>query len=135
MHWSDLPFHAPPRTLRQFAALWLLFFAVLALRGWLNDRVWQTYLALGLAVGLPGLVRPTLVRPIWMAALAATFPIGWAVSRLSVVVLYFLVVTPLGVMLRLLRRDPLRLRPQPLRASYWEPRRSPEDVQSYLRQF
>ena len=31
MQWSDIPFHPPRKTLRQFAGLWLVFFGGMAL--------------------------------------------------------------------------------------------------------
>jgi hypothetical protein len=138
MTWSDLSFSPPARTLRQFAGLWLLFFAGLAAaRGW-RDGV--TPLALGLAalaltVGPLGLWRPALVRPVYVAATVLTFPLGWATSRLLLAALYYGVFTPLGLLLRLLGRDALRLRACPQQASYWAEKPAPQDVSRYFRQF
>ena len=36
----------------------------------------------GLLVGLPGLVRPTLMKPLFTLAMALSFPIGWVATRL-----------------------------------------------------
>jgi hypothetical protein len=40
-------------------------------------------------------------------------------------VLYYLVFTPFGLLARLLRKDPLRLRADPQAASYWMERHPP----------
>jgi hypothetical protein len=138
MTWSDISFAPPPRTLRQFAGVWLVFFAVLAVSRGLRDGLTPPALALAalaLAVGPLGLWRPALVRPVYVAAAVLTFPLGWAASRLLLAALYYGVFTPLGLLLRLLGRDPLRLRPSPQQASYWTAKPAPPDVSRYFRQF
>jgi hypothetical protein len=137
MRWSDIPFSPPDRTLRQFAGLWLLVFGAFASRQALTQgpSPWTAALAgLALGVGVAGLSRPRLVRPVFVAATVLTFPIGWAVSRLSLACLYYGAITPLGLALRLTGHDPLELRRGPGQRTYWEPR--PEgDAGRYLRQF
>jgi hypothetical protein len=138
MNWSDLPWNPPARTLRQFAALWLLACAGLCARAWLRHGPAApagAWAVAALLVGPLGLWRPPAVRPVWVLALAASFPLGWAVSRLTLAGLFFLVLTPLGLLLRLAGRDSLRLRPAPGPDGYWLPKPATEDVASYLRQF
>ncbi len=135
---SDLNFAPPARTLRQFAGLWLVFFAVLATARGLRDGVTSAALALAalaLTVGPLGLWRPALVRPVYVAAVVLTFPLGWLTSRLLLAALYYGVFTPLGLALRLTGRDGLRLRPCPQQASYWAERPAPQDVSRYFHQF
>jgi hypothetical protein len=138
MTWSDVSFAPPARTLRQFAGLWLLFFAGLAAARGLREGLTPPVLglaALALAVGPLGLWRPALVRPVYVAATVLTFPLGWVMSRLLLAALYYGVFTPLGLLLWLLGRDALRLRPCPQQASYWEEKPAPQDVGRYFRQF
>ncbi len=138
MTWSDISFAPPARTLRQFAGLWLLFFAGLAAARGLRDGGTAAVLglvALALTVGLLGLWRPALVRPVYVAATVLTFPLGWLTSQLLLAALYYGVFTPLGLALRLLGRDALGLRPCPQQASYWEEKPAPPDVGRYFRQF
>jgi hypothetical protein len=138
MRWSDLPTNPPTRTLRQFAGLWLLFFASLALwQGFVRHHDLAAWICAGVAimVGLPGLVRPSLIRPVFVGALVATFPIGWVVSRVILAMLYFGLFTPLGLVFRLIGRDPLKLRRQAQRASYWEPKPQAADMLSYFNQY
>jgi hypothetical protein len=51
--------------------------------------------------------------------------LGALVSPLALGVLYYGVLTPLGVLMRLAGKDPLRLRREPGAASYWLPRQPP----------
>ena len=40
MHWSDIPWKPSSRTLRQFAAIWIVFFGLLAVwHGFWHERV------------------------------------------------------------------------------------------------
>jgi hypothetical protein len=64
-----------------------------------------------------------------------TFPFGWAVSHLLLAILFYGLFTPLGLIFRLLGRDPLR-RQRPLeQASYWTMKPAATDVRGYFRQF
>jgi hypothetical protein len=124
------------RRLREFSAIWLVFFCAAGTWQWFanaNSTALVLLCALGLLVGLPGLVRPMLVKPLFSLAMGLSFPIGWVATRLLLGFLFFFLFTPLGWLFRLLQRDPLRIR-KPLSTSYWSPARQPSDARSYLRQ-
>jgi hypothetical protein len=138
MKWSDIPFDPNRKVLRQFAALWLVFFLALGA----NQYWWQGRPRLGLALavvavllGLPGLAWPTLLRRVFVAAMVLAFPIGWGVSLLLLAIVYFLVLTPVALFFRLRGRDWLGRRPAPDRKSFWEPKQTPLEVRSYFRQY
>lgn len=138
MNWSDLPRNPSVRTLRQFAGLWILFFTALA--GWEyffrhRQAAALSLAALGLTMGPLGLWRPGLIRPIYVGWLIAAFPIGWTVSRASLAIIFYLVVTPLGLVSRLLGRDRLSLRRQGGQPTRWSPLGETRDVRRYFRQF
>src|SRR5438309_4580317 len=139
MNWSDLPWQPTARTLRQFAALWLVFFGALAVwHGFVHGRtaVAVTGAVLALTVGPLGLAWPALVRPVFVGWLVLAFPIGWVVSRVVLAVLFYGLFTPLALAFRLAGRDALRLRRAPDgTASYWTRRPAPADVRRYFRQF
>jgi hypothetical protein len=62
--------------------------------------------------------------------------LGRFVSPVVLAVLYFLVVTPFGLVSRLRRRDPLGLKPDPKAATYWrEPAMKRTDRERLLRQY
>ena len=100
MQWSDISFTPSPRTLRQFAGLWLIFFGMFAcVQGFVrHNSVAAVVLAvLAVAVAVPGLVNPRLMRPVYVAATVLTFPIGWIVSKIILACMFFLVFTPVGI--------------------------------------
>src|SRR4051794_20690030 len=138
MTWSDLPFTAPVRTLRQFAGLWLVFFLGLAGMQVLGKGLSMKAggcACLALVVGVAGMWRPGVVRPVFVTALVLTFPLGWLMSRLLLACLYYAVFTPLGLVLRLAGRDALGLRGNAGATSYWETKPGAESVRRYFRQF
>jgi ABC-type uncharacterized transport system permease subunit len=75
------------------------------------------------------------MRPVFVGMSAAVYPIGWVVSHVLLAVVYYLVVTPTGVALRLVGRDPLQRRRDGDRQSFWIKRDGEPEVESYFRQY
>ncbi len=94
-----------------FSASALVFAALL---WWVGDRP-TLAAALGGGLFLAGLViavtPASVARPIYLAIMVPTFLVGSVVSRVLVGVLFFAVVTPIGLALRFRRKDPLALHP------------------------
>ena len=137
MTWSDIPRNPSRTTLRQFAGLWLLFFGGLGCRHLLGqDQSLSGWLllALGLGIGLGGLIRPRLLRPLFVGWMIAVFPVGWLISRLVLGVIFYGVFTPLGLWFRLRGRDALRVR-RGAAATHWMPKPIAASAASYYRQF
>jgi hypothetical protein len=136
--WSDIPFSPATWTVRQFAGIWLVFFAALAvtqaLRHGLDGRT-AAYAILALGVGPLGLWKPQAVRPVYVGALVLTFPLAWVVSHLVLAGVFYGMFTPLGLAMRLWGRDALRLRPDAGAGSYWEPRPGLPPARRYFCQF
>jgi hypothetical protein len=126
MNWSDIDFRPSPRKLRQFAAIWIVVFALLALRG-------SHALALIAAIGVIGLLLPIVMRPLFVAASVVAFPIGWVVSRVLLAIIFYVIFTPVAMLFRIVRRDPLRLR-KPDSQTYWLAKES-AGTERYFRQF
>ncbi len=135
---EDAPRAAPTRALRQFAAIWLVVFAGLACwQGLGAERpgLAALYAALGFAVGVPGLVRPGAIRPIFGIAMAIVAPLGWLVSHAVLALLFFGILTPLALLFRLVGRDVLRRRARPSGETHWTPLTEPDDARRYLNQY
>jgi hypothetical protein len=133
MRFADIPFQPSTRTLRQFAVLWMAFFTGLA---WYHaPGGLAVALALATLLGLVGLIRPGLIRPVFVTWMVLAFPIGWVVSRVVLAALYYGLFTPLAIVFRLAGRDALNRRTRPRGDSYWIPKPAPADVGRYYRQF
>jgi hypothetical protein len=127
------------RELRQFAAGWFpAFFAIvgglvlyhtrsLALAG----AVWAPAALLAVA----GFFMPTAARWVYVGWMVAAYPIGWLVSHLLLAMVYYGVLTPIGLAMRLCGRDPLCRNRDPSATTYWVPRDKCDDPERYFRQF
>lgn len=137
MQWSDIQFDPPARKLRQFAALWLVFFCALSawhglVRG--HERIGLALAVLGVTFGVAGLVRPAAIRPIFVGWMIVAFPIGWVVSKIALGLLFFGIFTPLAFLFRFKRRDPLRRRRSFGGKTYWTKKPMPANARRYFEQ-
>jgi hypothetical protein len=138
MRLADLPLNPTPRMLRQFAGAGLVLLVGLGLwetrrRGWVAGPI--TLIAVGCVLGAVGLLRPRWLKPVFVAATLVTLPIGWVLSQAILAVMYFGVITPVGLFFRMTGRDALGLRRAVEPGSYWAAKPAPEDVRRYLRQY
>ena len=124
------------KQLRQFAGIW--FPAFCGLVGWSIARKtghWQE-VEIGWAVAgmisITGLFFPPLIRPVFVGLILATFPIGWVISHVLLGVIFYSIVTPIGLALRLSGHDPLQLK-APTGDSLWKSPVGKTDPASYLR--
>jgi Saxitoxin biosynthesis operon protein SxtJ len=81
------------------------------------------------------LVLPAVRRPIFIAWSYLTYPLGWIVSHVLLVLIFFVVLTPIGLVVRLLGHDLLHQKFDPSVASYWTPRQKTDDFRRYFQQF
>lgn len=139
MSWDQLTRDADERKLRIFSLAWLpLGTGVLGAVFLIVSASWTAALTvwgIGLAMTLLAAVFARL-RPLWYFGLTAlTFPIGWVVFHVLLLVMYFLVITPFGLLLRLFGRDSLDLRRVESGASCWKPRPPATPTARYFRQY
>jgi hypothetical protein len=132
-----------PRELRQFALLWLpgICLAVAVWTAFRAQGPWTAGLVLAALASLAlGLWRPRWFRPLYVAWMALAFPFGWLMSHALMAAIYLLLITPIGLILRVARRDPLARQFDREAQSYWmptpPPSRDPNDSRArYFRQY
>jgi hypothetical protein len=126
------------RDLRWFGVVVLLFCAVLAAiawRGFGSLAVASVLAAAGVLLsGLYYLVPP-LRRLLYVGWMRAVFPIGWVLSHALMGIIYFGVLTPIGLLLKVAGRDPLRLKAAPEATTWWVEKPASDDPDRYFRQF
>ncbi len=127
------------RELLVFGALLAVFSAGLGL---MTHFVWDSPVAArwiwigGGSLCLLHFGVPPLRRVIYLGWMYAAFPIDWTVSHVFLAIVYFAVVTPIGLLLRLFGYDPMsRRNGSEGRTSYWEKCSAPRDRKRYFRQF
>lgn len=121
-----------------FAALLPVFFALV---GWFvfrrtgNREIGWWLCGGSLVISVLGIVWPPLLRGVFVLWMALAFPFGWIMSHLILFGIFFLVITPVALLMKLIGFDPLHRRADPNAATYWETRRLPSDTRRYFRQF
>jgi hypothetical protein len=124
------------RDLRLFAGLWTPLFGAIAggLSYWNGDAT-QATVIWGVAGGaaLAGLASLRVARWLFVGLSYLTFPIGFVVSYVALALVYYVVVTPIALMLRARGRDLLRLRRTP--ETMWTPRPSRTGPERHFRQY
>jgi hypothetical protein len=130
------PNRAPtPPELRRFGLLFPIFFALI---GGLVYPQSPGAAAVLWGIGVVGAALhylvPSLRRPFYSGWLRLTRPLGWALSHLLLASIYYLVVTPIGLVGRLLGRDDLAQELDPTADSYWIEHDPGSETTRYFRQ-
>jgi hypothetical protein len=138
MSFSTIPLNPTARMLRQFAAGCLVCFGAMGAHQYFSRGHHQAGLVLAglaLVLGVAGLSKPSTLRWLFVGWMVLAFPIGWVVSQVMLLFMFFCIVTPVAMFFRLRGRDPLARRPALNRTTWWTPKPSPQDVRSYFRQY
>ena len=127
------------RQLNQFGFIWMGFVAVVGVVACFN--IHNTSLSRGLwvaAVVVPvvGWVFPRCMRWVFLGMSYLAFPIGFVASHVVLAVVYYLVLTPIGLLTRVFGYDSMKRRFDPEAKSYWVERSAAAvDPKHYFRQF
>ncbi|MFO1054182.1 MAG: SxtJ family membrane protein [Planctomycetota bacterium] len=128
----------PPRhQLSQFGAIALLGFPAI---GWIATAKWgapgwvlYALIGLGVLCFAASRVNPGLLKPLFVGLMVVATPIGFVISIVLMGLIYYGLFTPVGLLFRLMGRDPLAKRPDPAVTSYWHVRPTSKPKASYLR--
>ena len=126
------------RDLDWFGVLFAGFFGLLGLLAWRKSGLGastEVLWSVAVAVPLVYYAIPAIRRPLFVLFMYLAFPIGFVISHLVLVLVYFLVFTPIGLVMRLLRFDPLQRHFDRGRETYWIERSSGEETSRYFRQY
>ena len=130
--------HPSRKQLIVFGLLWLVFFGFWGTVSWREAGLSRETLVLwSLAWIIPatGLIRPVILRATFIIASYITLPIGLVVSWIILMVIYYLILTPIGIVLRMTGYDPMRRNFNPDAETYWVPRNPGTDSERYFKQF
>ena len=120
--------HTPsttPKTrseLRKFGLVMTVPLALIAgYLWWAGSSAWPYLAGAGAFFLLSGLLLPQILRPIEVAWMKLAEVLSAVMTRVILTLAYFLVMTPFGIVLRLMGKDLLKLKIEPERDSYWLP--------------
>jgi hypothetical protein len=127
------------RQLNQFGFIWLGFlalFGVVAFFKFGSPQVARWLWIAAVVVPILGWLVPAFMRLVFLGMSYLAWPIGFVVSHVVLAVVYYLVLTPIGLLTRLFGYDSMKRRFDREVASYWVERSSESaDPRRYFRQF
>jgi hypothetical protein len=121
-----------------FAIAWLVFFGT-----WGGVAWWKSGSPTGAAVlwviavvvPVAGRIWPPVLRLVFLGMSYATFPIGWGASHILLALVYYVVLTPIGLFRRFIASDPMGRRFDRGAETYWTPCETEEGTERYFKQF
>jgi len=143
----EINWQPDPGTLRQFGWIALAGFGLVALLAWNEWLVFSfglgearpvvagAFAGLGALCALFSLVAPQANKPIFLGLTLLSYPIGFVLSYLIMGFLFFGLITPVGLVFRLIGKDPLQRRFDRSAPTYWSAPRPRRGKESYFRQF
>lgn len=137
MAMMEINWNPSRKELRQFGFLCLAFFGAIAAYNYYRSGLsLGVELLAGAAIvgGVLGAVAPQLLKWIFVGWIIAVFPIGWTISHLLLGFIYYFILTPIGLLLRLMGKDPMNRALDREAKSYWSPHEQ-APVSRYFRQF
>ena len=122
------------RQLRQFGVIAMV---ALPLVAWIwggTPAVIGAMATVGAALAAVGWVWPPVLKPLFVTLSLVAIPIGLVISELALILMYFGLFLPTGLIFRLIGRDALERKFDREAPTYWRPKKTPTDPASYLRQ-
>ncbi|MEE2710296.1 MAG: SxtJ family membrane protein [Gemmatimonadota bacterium] len=108
---------------------------------WLFYRdIYETARVVLLSVGgflfVAGLVAPGTLKPVYTVWMKLALVLAWVNTRIIISLIFFLVITPIGIIIRLIKADLVHEKFQPDAPSYWTDTEEPPSVKEHCeRQF
>jgi Saxitoxin biosynthesis operon protein SxtJ len=126
------------RDLTWFGLLLVVFFGLVgALVLWHAQSAIAAWIiwSLGAILGIVYFAVRPLRHPLYIGWMSVFYPIGWTVSHLILGIIFFLVLTPIGLLMRLCGYDPMQRQFEREAPSYWLSHNPTDDTARYFRQF
>jgi hypothetical protein len=127
------------RQLQLFAALgfpgFSIVVALLLIFRLDQPRIAVLLLVAALAISILGFLNTRFMRLVYLAMIYATYPIGFVMSHVLLGVVYFVVITLIGALMRLLGKDPMNRNLDPSVGTYWIDKEPDSDTDRYFRQY
>jgi len=130
--------HPSRRDLHVFGLMGVVFFGLIGGLVWWKSKalgVPTTIWVVGGVLFLCYYAVPSSRLFIYYGWMKLTYPIGWVVSHVLLLVSYYLVITPIGLIMRAFGHDAMHRTVDPDAPTYWVEHTPNDDRNRYFRQF
>ena len=103
---------------------------------WKEKESYQIFLTVGTILFVLGILVPAILKPIyWIWMVFATI-LGWIMTRVILSLLFYIIITPIGLILRLFGKQFIELKWDKSNSTYWNYRsRDVIERDQYEKQF
>jgi len=126
------------KDLRWFGLLLAAFFAVMGgMIAWKsgNLRVFYVMGGVGAALGAVYYALPAVRKPMYLGWMYLFFPVGFVVSLVLMALVYFVVLTPIALILKISGVDPMTRKFDKGASTYWSARPPTPPSERYFKQY
>ncbi|MEK6235643.1 MAG: hypothetical protein N2C14_13120 [Planctomycetales bacterium] len=134
MRLVEIQWNPTRRQLRQFGMICLV---ALPAAGWFwggGLLVVGMLACAGFVAAVAGFLAPSLLKPVFVTLMLLAAPLGMVIAELAMLLIYFGVFLPIGLVFRLARRDGLDRTMDKKATTYWRSKKQPGGPASYYRQ-
>jgi multisubunit Na+/H+ antiporter MnhG subunit len=122
------------KDLRQFgmvlAAILIVFGSIHFLRHRIVPAGW--FCGIGMIVLCLGLLAPGLLKNVYAVFLKLAHALGWFNTRAILIIIYFLLLTPIALIMKMFGKDPLNRKIYKGELSYWVKRQTIKPAKDQL---
>ena len=86
---------------------------------WKEKESFQIFLAIGITLFFTAIAIPFVLKPVYWIWMIFAIILGWFMTRLILSLLFYIILTPIGLTLRLFGKQFLELRWDKSKNSYW----------------
>ena len=124
------------KALQNFAFVFSFIFIALSGYFYLKENsVFQVFLITSASLLLIAFTFPIILKPLYFSWMIFGGMLGWFMTRLILLIMYYVLLTPISILARLSGKDFLYLKNYKRAKSYWNKRNERIVKENYLRQF
>jgi len=125
------------KDIRSFGVTFGIIFLIIAGFLYYQEKYsFQLFIYLAGSFSGLGIILPIILKPFYMVWMIFAVILGWFMTKVILSLLFYLIITPIGLFLRIIGKDLLNLKEKKQQKSYWNMRNSEEEQnQNYEKQF
>ena len=125
------------KDLRKFGlTIGIILLLIGGLLFWKEKLSYQYFLVPGALLIVSGISIPVILKPLYLAWMTFATIVGWIMTRVVLSILYYVITTPTGLLLRRFNKQFLELKWDKSQDSYWNWReKTPIETDNHEKQF
>ena len=139
MKWNQISSSASVKQIRQFGLL--VGLVLVSVGSWqLYRQIYPIVRIVLWSIGgflfAGGLLWPQILKPLYVFWMLLAHMLSWVNTRIILGVIFYLIFTPIALVMRIAQRDGLQKKINKNASSYWTQRTAPENIKEHFeRQF